>query len=155
WTVLIPAMILTALLDRGGIAAFGLGGPYGGNLLGAHFGPAAPVSQRLDLASFLGSIGFLQGIATQPFGSNFPVWSVVCEFWFYALFPLLLLAATRGPWPRRLFAAIGLGLGMVLLGREYTLYFGYWLSGCVAWWLSEREGSWGRDWLWPAYLVMA
>ena len=70
YVALIPALILTAILDH-------LARTHGGMNMGY-----APQSMK----DFWGSVFFLQGISTQPYGSDGPLWSLSYEFWFYILF---------------------------------------------------------------------
>lgn len=92
WVALIPALLLGLVLD----------------LIGSHYLPgahniyhsggiefSAGLAQRLTPAAWFGSLFFLQGIATPIFGTNLPLWSLAYEFWFYAMFPLLLLAFAK------------------------------------------------------------
>ena len=82
WAVLLPALVLTALLDmaRG---------------------------EWPDLLVALGNAAFLQTIAVPVFGSNAPLWSLAYEFWYYAMFPLFVfLIAGTGSRPGRIAAAL-------------------------------------------------
>src|SRR6185369_2558000 len=80
--VLIPALVLTAALDmaRG----------EGPNLLVA-----------------LANAVFLQTIAAPTFGSDAPLWSLAYEFWYYVMFPLLMLVLLgTGSRPARIAAVL-------------------------------------------------
>lgn len=95
WIVLLPALVLTALLDaigrdvlRGSLYAGQLGSPARGGSLPD--GEAAMVIW--NAATFLGNAAFLQRLAVPTFGTNSPLWSLSYEFWYYAAFPLILHA---------------------------------------------------------------
>jgi|SRR5579871_1073397 len=82
WAVLIPALILTALLD--------LARGEWPNLLVA-----------------LANAAFLQTIVAPTFGSNAPLWSLAYEFWYYVTFPLLaFIILGAGSRPARIVAAL-------------------------------------------------
>jgi peptidoglycan/LPS O-acetylase OafA/YrhL len=79
YVALIPALILTVILDH-------VARSHGGMNLG--YGPQS-------MKDFWGSLFFLQEIYTKPYGSDGPLWSLSYEFWFYILFPLIALLAKR------------------------------------------------------------
>jgi peptidoglycan/LPS O-acetylase OafA/YrhL len=92
WIVLIPALLLTALLD------FALMSFNPGVLDGAYrslwnSGPGGDQIYSGSLATFISNVFFLQTITAPVFGTNGPLWSLSNEFWYYALFPIILLAA--------------------------------------------------------------
>ncbi|PLR68701.1 acyltransferase [Bacillus sp. PAMC26568] len=73
--VLIPALILTFILDS--IAA-------------SFFGYESYTNAYSNLKDFIGNIFFLQNVFVGVYGSNAPLWSLNYEFWYYMLFPILL-----------------------------------------------------------------
>lgn len=88
--VLIPALLLSFALDHAGMYFFkGSTNIYAG-LPGADI--AHGLAACATTAVMVGNVLFLQGIVTLPFGTNIPLWSLSFEFWFYALFPLLVVA---------------------------------------------------------------
>src|ERR1035441_502485 len=52
------------------------------------------VALRSTLPAFFGNLFFLQSVVSPVFGSNGPLWSLSYEFWYYILFPVLMIAAT-------------------------------------------------------------
>lgn len=84
YIVLIPALLITLLLDFVGMYFFDYS-----------FFPHN-MSERINLDVFIGNILFLQGFETTVFGSNDPLWSLSYEFWYYLLFPFILLIFTKG-----------------------------------------------------------
>jgi peptidoglycan/LPS O-acetylase OafA/YrhL len=44
---------------------------------------------------FIYKLFYLQTIVTPTFGSNLPLWTISCEFWYYILWALLILLAAR------------------------------------------------------------
>ncbi|NUJ78812.1 acyltransferase [Methylocystis sp. FS] len=121
-----PAVVLTLVLDSLGGWLFASSGVYGWPLFKGHF------SALLFLTSFLN----LQGIGFDYFGTNGPLWSLACEFWYYVTFPLLLLPFARNyPLALRL---LGFALGAALFAAISTppswFKFGYilWAGGAFA-----------------------
>lgn len=88
WTVLFPALIFTLLVDSI------TGWMYPDILAGGHYevltsGPEA--SYSISWQTFLANIAFLQTVHFPVFGSNGPLWSLTNEFWYYILFPLMMM----------------------------------------------------------------
>ena len=128
WIVLIPSLVLCALIDHIGFSAFGLHGIYGTgrNTNGIIPGPVQPQS---TVADFFGNIFFLQGIRVPTFGANGALWSLTYEFWYYLLFPLVMLVAYAKSSLTKTFAGLA-ALGIVLFaGSTISLYFLIWLLG--------------------------
>ncbi|MBF6568682.1 MAG: acyltransferase [Candidatus Binataceae bacterium] len=128
WTVLIPALVLGALWDRGGMFWFGTGGIYGGKVVNASI--SAPILPASNAITMLGNALFLQRVLVPTFGSNGPLWSLTYEFWYYILFPLLLLMV----WPgnrkdSRIAGLAGFSIVVVGLGSTISRAFAIWLMG--------------------------
>ena len=127
WIVLLPALAATALLDYAG-RALCHGAGYDGTLM--HLvtsGPAAYRPVALGLKTFLGNLFFLQTVSVPYYGTNAPLWSLANEFWYYALFPLGLIALRGGP--RRLLHAVLFCLVAALLPRDMLRLGVPWLFG--------------------------
>ena len=129
YVVLIPALLVGGALDWIGVHALPPGGLYSGGM------PAvveSSVVDRLHVAELAGNAANLQLIACETFGSNAPLWSLSFEWWYYMLFPLVLIAALPGVRPLAriaaglLAAAVGVMLYPILLA-----YFSLWLLGVV------------------------
>ena len=149
WTVLVPALLLTWILDVGGQI---VAGPAGYN--GAYFdliasGPQKSNPADLSLLTFVANIMFLQTIITPVFGSNGPLWSLANEFWYYVIFPLIAQALVgRGAATSRVLqGCIGVAVAM-LLPLEMLLLGGIWVAGAVAGYFTDRlarhliSGAW-------------
>ena len=89
WVVLIPALLLTLFWDSMGSHLNPAG--YMGDFHQV-YGSGPELGQAIDLGgiSFFGNLFFLQTISVPVYGSNFPLWSIANEFWYYLLFPLIL-----------------------------------------------------------------
>ncbi len=131
YVVLIPALLVTALLDRTGMAVFGAEGVYAGKIDAPYFS-LQNVSDTGSLGSFVGNLFYLEEIFVRPFGSNGPLWSLSYEFWAYLLFPLLVQAATpRVPIAARLLYATVAGVLLYFGGERLRFYFPLWLAGAL------------------------
>lgn len=128
WMVLLPALLLTVLLDRVGIALFGFGGIYGGPI-GQDSIPRDILS-RLDSKTFFGCLLFLQNVFTKTLGSNSPLWTLSYEFWFYIAFPSCLGVASSRLSLRARFVYMALLISIgVLVGPKIISYYFIWLMG--------------------------
>lgn len=127
WVVMIPALILTLVLDSLGRSWFGEMSAYAGN---PAYGGVAMDQRPLDPLTFLGNALFMGGIRVQTLGSNTALWSLGYEFWMYILAPLLMLLPFV-TWRRRaalmvVFVALGAVVGFPVL-----IYLPIWLAGVV------------------------
>jgi peptidoglycan/LPS O-acetylase OafA/YrhL len=127
--VLFPALILGAIWDQIGMripqaASFYYGGLY------KYFVPS--VALRSTIPVFFGNLFFLQSVVSPVFGSNGPLWSLSYEFWYYILFPALVLAAASwtGIRNRILYVALA-ALLLWFIGPQISLYFVIWLAGAL------------------------
>ncbi len=128
YLVLLPALLLTAAADQISLR-LPLGPQYFEHPI-PHFN-APPITAAISAKAFLANAVFLQTIVAPPFGSNFPLWSLANEFWYYLLFPLATLAVFRGTPQRRIFCACAaLGIA-VALPWEIMVYFPIWLMGAA------------------------
>ena len=131
WIVLVPALLLTLILDQVG-RHFAPGAYQGAYHDLYHSGPGGEAPGNWSAAAFLGNAFFLQTIVTPIFGTNDPVWSLANEFWYYLLFPLLFGVIQFPKWAAKLSC---LALALVLLAwlPPHILYPGLiWLMGVVA-----------------------
>lgn len=119
WIVLLPAFILMLLLG------------LGTGELDAEQPRLADISPW-SLTTLLGNLTGVQTMAVPAFGGNFPLWSLAYETWYYALFPLLVLAIRPGNTQRRLAAAVAAVALAFCLSSGIVLYFVVWLMGAAA-----------------------
>jgi len=127
--VLFPALVLGAIWDRIGMkipqaAALYYDALYKFNV--------PSVALRSTVPVFLGNFFYLQSIVSPVFGSNGPLWSLSYEFWYYILFPALVLAAAAwvGTRNRILYAGFVLFL-FWFVGAQISFYFLIWLAGAI------------------------
>ncbi|MDO8801639.1 acyltransferase [Phenylobacterium sp.] len=88
WTVVLPALIITFVLDKAG-ATLGGGAAYAGKYgVALASGPLLAAPADHSIATLLANLLFLQTITAPVYGSNGPLWSLANEFWYYVLFPI-------------------------------------------------------------------
>ena len=127
YLVLLPTLVLTAVLDY--IAYRQPGGHVYFDLPIASFNTQA-LAGRHSLSVFLGNAFFLQTILVPTFGSDSPLWSLANEFWYYILFPALVLAAySPDNVKRRLMSFLMALLMLALLPAGIVAGFLIWLMG--------------------------
>jgi peptidoglycan/LPS O-acetylase OafA/YrhL len=126
-----PGLVLTALLDRLGMSlhrapAVAL---YTG-LSGNHVLEDGRVVSSLPVA--VGNLFFLQGVSVPTFGTDGALWSLANEFWYYMLFPLVLVAVHRRtpPLNRLLHGALFFAVAW-LLRDSILASFPIWLLGAL------------------------
>jgi peptidoglycan/LPS O-acetylase OafA/YrhL len=134
YVVLLPALGLTLFWDWLGIRLAGAHAIYTG-LPQSWTHDFFNVSERLGPSVFFGNVCFLQTIYVPPLGSNDPLWSLSYEFWYYLLFPLILVGLFRSPGIyRKLAFAAMTTLVLLVVNRQILLYFPIWLIGAaIAW----------------------
>jgi len=131
YVVLLPALAVGAGIDRLGLHLFGHAGVYA-NVARYQFITPFDTLHRSTVSTFFGNAAFLQQIRVPTFGSNGPLWSLSYELWYYAAFPLLVLAAVYALRRSALAALLSAGaLAAVLwfVGEGIALYFLLWLAG--------------------------
>ena len=126
YLVIAPALFVTLAFDMLGRSLFADSGVYDWPIFKGHF--TTPL--------FLANLANLQNIAVDYFGTNGPLWSLACEFWYYITFPLLLLPLGRNYSPVLRYGGFALGLVLVvaLSIPQSWFKFGYilWVMGAIA-----------------------
>jgi peptidoglycan/LPS O-acetylase OafA/YrhL len=141
WLVLLPALVLTAVLDQCGQHLIPNPIFYSGALYDTfHSGPMPDATViAYDFKTFVLNALFLQMIAAPTFGTNGPLWSLANEFWYYAFFPLLLLTVARNSKAIHRIAYVAIAVVLCWLLPFWLLRAGMvWLFGYFAWEVSER-----------------
>ncbi|MEZ5708011.1 MAG: acyltransferase [Blastomonas sp.] len=154
----IPALFLTLALDWAGARWFGGTGLYDGThpmIIAKNHGIV--FQDFLTPGIFFGNMAMVQYYFVPELGSNSPLWTLSTEFWFYAVFGLLLAG-----WLARSGASrwVQIGLGLVfaaILGPEFIGFFGLWLIGFLVALIPSRRFAWpliaaGALFVWLAFL---
>ncbi|MEH7884045.1 acyltransferase [Bacillus sp. JJ1609] len=118
YVVLIPALILTFVLDSISVNYFGYKGYNSGSE---------------NLLNFIGNVFYLQNIFVGVYGSNAPLWSLNYEFWYYMLFPaLFLFLFTKRNLKIKIIYFLSIVLFISIMNSRMDSYFAVWLVGtCV------------------------
>ncbi len=137
--VLWPALLLCLFWDEIGMHVFHADWLYSG---GAHLAEMTTVDH--SLTTFLGNAAFLQTIFVPNFGSNFPLWSLANEFWYYLMFPLFVMLWTRKAILQRVICLLLL-LGIAFMTRHGILpAFAIWLMGTAIFYFPPKHRIGGR-----------
>ena len=122
WIVLIPALLLTYI-----VAKIQLG------LFGEDFSPPnLKLSNFISFELFFSNLFFMQGILVEgPFGLNGPLWSLTYEFWYYILFPCLVLMFRSSTKGKRFFYLLVSIVISIFVGQKIMEYFLIWLLGAI------------------------
>jgi peptidoglycan/LPS O-acetylase OafA/YrhL len=143
WVVLVPALILTLVLDYIGLAMTADKSIYA---LNSPYFPFLPNSNDRSFLTLLGNLFFVQTIEVPTFGSDGPLWSLANEFWYYLLFPILYLLFVKGisVVKKILMFVAGALILTWLMSRSNTIAEGFliWLMGFGAY-----MTSWKPNWL--------
>ncbi|WP_306210406.1 acyltransferase family protein [Actinoplanes sp. RD1] len=131
WIVLIPAVLLTAVLDHLGLALLGHTSIYAGDAAYHDTVPASDLAGRLDPLTALGNVTFLQTMVVHTYGTNASLWSLAYEAVYYAVLPLAL-STWRGKTSTRVVCAAVLVAVLLLAGPKVLMYLPVWLLGAAA-----------------------
>ncbi len=128
-----PALLLTVVLDGVGIALLSQVGFWN------HTQPmllekvhTAPFQAGDTPALLLANALMLQTFFTNVFGSNQPLWTISAEFWFYAVFGVVLTTTTISSLGWRAALLVVGAIMTVVLGMPFVALFGLWLIGVAA-----------------------
>lgn len=128
--VLLPALLLCWFWDSLGIHLFSPSPTYLGT--GGSSVLLSDITHGANLHIFLGNMAFLQTLLVPCFGSDQALWSLANEFWYYALFPcLVILFSRRFSWPRRILYALCMIALSFFIGWGMLNGFLIWLLGVL------------------------
>ena len=130
WVALIPAVIL-AVATGWLIVALFPGTDVVQGAAGYHNVVRPTLTSTLDPLTALGNVFFLQGIVVPIIGTNGPLWSLAYEFWYYVLFPLLVVAILGGGVRVRITSAVLAMVVAVFVGPPILVLFVVWLMGAA------------------------
>jgi peptidoglycan/LPS O-acetylase OafA/YrhL len=142
WSVLIPALAFAALVGLAVVRLYPNTPEEAFRIQGSWPGPYDFTWTTLGL-----NLAFLQKIVSPVFANDGPLWSLSYEFWYYLLFPALLLG-WRSRHRRLFFLALALALaGSLALPlavlkdsvEPFVAWFLVWFMGCVVYLLEQRR----------------
>lgn len=155
WIVIIPALLITVVLDRIGVSLTG-GAGYDGRYYGLFgSGPSQPDGIDSSPTAFIGNIFFLQTILVPVFGTNKPMWSLANEFWYYIVFPLAAwLVLFRHKALQRVAGLCVLIALLFFLPFDLLVGGFIWVAGAISGWLLAR-GDFHAVWTRTAVRIAA
>lgn len=141
WTVLIPALAITAALD---IATFHFtkSSFYLGEFKFLNSGPTGHA--EWGLSTLMGNIFFTQGVLVHVYGSNTPLWSLACEFWYYVIFPVVFIATRRFASHRVVLIALSAIVISVIgyyVNNAILKYYIVWIFGYLSFIFSKGDNN--------------
>ena len=142
WVVLIPCLFITLIIDQLILSNYPefLQGNYRSII---NSGPSESYSDTF--MTFIGNVFFLQNIFVKTYGTLGPIWSLANEFWYYILFPLILIILNfnnKYNFIFRSFYIILLLIILYLLPTDITKYFLIWCFGVFAFYIyDQKKGS--------------
>jgi peptidoglycan/LPS O-acetylase OafA/YrhL len=128
WIVLLPALLVTYLCDIG-TASYKPEVLNGACYTAWNSGPTSEQPATHQWSVLLGTLGFVHTILVPVYGTNYPLWSLANEFWYYMLYPLFLIsvgATGQKKWFWRVLC------GFCCIGLLYWLPHGF-LEGLAIW----------------------
>ena len=147
YVVLVPALVLTKLLDTLGLRMAREGSVYF-TTKGIGLIVTLGLRLRLGMLDLLGNLLFVQDIRVPEFGTNVALWSLANEFWYYVIFPLGLLALLdkKSSKVKRISFAIMAVALLVFVGPKIELLFPTWILGAVLVLLPHRLSPAAARW---------
>ena len=139
WVVLIPCLFITLIIDQLILSNYPefLQGNYRSII---NSGPSESYSDTF--MTFIGNVFFLQNIFVKTYGTLGPIWSLANEFWYYILFPLILIILNfdnKYNFIFRSFYIILLLIILYLLPIEITKYFIIWCIGVFTFYIYNQK----------------
>jgi len=151
WVVLIPSLLLTVLLNLA--ASHWLHQPahiYSNLSTFGHVGTWISMQPHPGAYIFAGNLFFLQGILVPVINSNAPLWSLSYEFWYYLMFPLLLVGLmSSSSLIHRAGAIVVLVTMLLACGAEISLYFLIWIMGVLVYCIPVKIPPTHVHWIAP------
>ena len=125
YIVTIPTLILTFVFDS-----------LGRSLPNPSFYEIPAFKGHFTLPVFLANLVNVQEILAPTFGTNGPLWSLACEFWYYICFPLLVLPLARNYSAFFRWSGFALGaaifLYLAMASAWFRFGFALWVLGALA-----------------------
>ena len=150
YTVLVPALVIGGALDWIGLSFFNQSQLY---TAAAQYHTSSmdfSIQGNLNFPTLLANLANLETMISQRLGSNSPLWSLVFEWWYYALFAAVMtLAVKKGP-RTRVIAGAALVVMLLALPHVLVIWGVMWLVGVAAAIYGQTRG-----WKPPVWLALA
>lgn len=114
-----------------------------------------------SFTTFLGNLFFLQGGFIPIFGSNGPLWSLMYEWWFYMLYPILFLIYRKNIYLSYAVVAIVFivfllgGTSQVILIDKVLSYLFIWWLGVILADIYVGNISLNKKWFFPFVILLS
>jgi peptidoglycan/LPS O-acetylase OafA/YrhL len=132
WVVLVPALIVGALIDAIGFHFLAQAGGIYSAPAGQDYVTPDQIKRGFDIWNVFGNMLFLQGVSIPTAGTNIALWSLANEFWYYLMFPTILLIVRRDtPFAGRIACALAVAAIVALIGADATYLFLVWTLGAM------------------------
>lgn len=125
------AGILVMLGKQAGFSIYEAATPY--PLINQNIQPVT------DFQTLLGNLAFVMGTYVPVFGANGPLWSLKYEWWFYMVYPLLVVLNRRNIYPATVLVVFLFGVSffsaywpMKLIQEVASLLLSWWLGVLLA-----------------------
>lgn len=138
WIVLIPAVLIGAAIDYVGFTFFAADHSIYTAPAGQDYISENSFQSIKNITIYLGNLFFLQTIFFPVIGTNAPLWSLSNEFWYYILFPCMILIFMS---KRRVQKISSLIFCMVIIyfNNDYSNFlFLVWIMGAFVSWLPKK-----------------
>ncbi len=142
WIVLIPAIALTALLDRVGMHFLPASSVYAGDAAYHLTVPAENLAAHLTPQAALGNALFVQTNLVPSYGTNAALWSLAYEATFYLVLPLALCTMFARRTRVKLLCLALLVAVSAIGGLDVLMYLPVWLLGVAVAWNKDRIAGW-------------
>jgi peptidoglycan/LPS O-acetylase OafA/YrhL len=140
WVVLIPCLAITFGIDEI-LKHLSPEVLSGANFSSWNSGPK-PGDYSTSFSTMLANIFFLQTIISPVFGTNGPLWSLANEFWYYMLFPLIVIGLSKSTKSQlRVFIFVALVIISWWLPKDILFGFMIWNLGVAVYLLQSKFKS--------------
>ena len=157
WLPLIPALIITAVLDHVGVWYLDY------HQLLKDLQPFYPnwweLAWTTSWTVFVSNLFFSQMLLTEQYGTNLSLWTLSNEYWYYVLFPLIIMSVYQGD-KRAAFSVIAIVILFVVAGiwadkpcctlDRSMIYF----TGFIVWLIGVIAASWYPKSMWAYTIVL-
>lgn len=156
WTALIPALVMTFVIDWLGRDWLHLAGYTGEYQPMIASGPHPGEQIYLDPLTFLGNIAFQMTATVPVYGSDGPLWSLAYEFAYYFTVPLLWFAVRGGAgWGWRVLSVVPFAAMLAFYPHIIPAMGTIWIAGGLAYLVKDRVAALSPRWFAALFALTA